>query len=86
MRIHRELLRLVVNFTVIARLAQNTITGVRKNNNNALLNKMNKKQLSLTNMHHAIYHRDNKNMVPEDTPVPEEVENQGDTLFSFGTV
>jgi hypothetical protein len=39
--------------------------------------------MSLTFKHHAIYHRDNKNMVPEDTPVPEEADNQGDTLFSF---
>jgi hypothetical protein len=39
--------------------------------------------MSLTFKHQAIYHRDNNNMVPEDTPVPEEVDNQGDTLFSF---
>ncbi len=34
-------------------------------------------------MPHAHYHRDNKSMVPLDTPVPEDFEVMDDTLFSF---
>jgi hypothetical protein len=60
-----------------------TQTKQNKYNNIAQLNKNNTKQSSLTFKHHAIYHRDNKTLVPEDTPVPKEADNQGDTLFSF---